>query len=244
MQYNLSMKNCICFIGARGGSKGVKGKNLRRFGEKPLIAHAIEQSINSKIFSHVIVSTEDKKIKSIAEKFGAEVPFMRPKKLATDKAAMGDVLIHGIKKLYSLGYQFDILVNRDCTAPFIRSNDIFNSIKKLKKTKCNAVFGVYKQHFNPYFNMMESGPKGFLKMSKSDGDRPASRQTAPKVYQLNGFFTYNVSKLLKYGEPVNMPKVLPLEIPESTGFMIDSEIEFKIAELMLKKKLVDLSKPK
>ena len=70
----------VCFIAARGGSKGVKNKNTRLFAGKPLISYAIEQSIKSKIFSHVIVSTEDKKIISIAKKYGAEVPFIRPKK--------------------------------------------------------------------------------------------------------------------------------------------------------------------
>ena len=92
----------ICLIAARGGSKGVKNKNTRMIAGKPLIAHTIEKAINSKIFQHVIVSSEDSKIISIAKKFGAEVPFIRPKKLATDSANMNDVLIHAIKKLYSL----------------------------------------------------------------------------------------------------------------------------------------------
>ena len=232
------MKKCICFIAARGGSKGVKGKNLRMFAGKPLIAHAIEQSLDSGIFSNVIVSTEDSKISSIAKKYGAETPFERPKKLATDKAGIGDVLIHGIKKLRSLGYDFDTFVSRDCTAPFIRNLDVLNSIKLLKKTNCNAVFGVYKQHLNPYFNMMESDHEGFLKMSKRRTKRPLSRQTAPVVYQLNGFFTYNAKQFLKYREPITLPKVLPYEIPEQNGFMIDTEIEFKIAELMAKHNLI------
>lgn len=233
------MKKCICFIGARGGSKGVKGKNLRMFAGKPLIAHAIEQSLNSGIFSHVIVSTEDKKISSVARKYGAETPFERPKRLATDKASMGDVLIHGINELYSLGYKFDIFVSRDCTAPFIRNIDIKNSIKLLRKTKCNAVFSVYKQHFNPYFNMMEPNSIGFLRISKGLKKRPVSRQTAPIVYQLNGFFTYNAKQFLKFRDAIKLTKVLPLEIPEQNGFMIDTEVEFKMAELMFKNKLAN-----
>lgn len=71
----------ICFISARGGSKGIPNKNIRIVGGRPLIAHAIKSTIDSKLFSHVIVSTDSKRIKKIAMDFGAEVPFMRPKKL-------------------------------------------------------------------------------------------------------------------------------------------------------------------
>lgn len=231
----------ICFIAARGGSKGVKRKNIRLFSGKPLIAHSIESAINSKVFSHVIVSTEDYEIAKISKKYGAEIPFKRPKKLAVDHASMKDVLIHGIKSLQSLGYKFDEFVSRDCTAPFIRHKDIAGSLRLLRKEKCNAVFGVYKQHFNPYFNMMEIDKKGFLKMSKAVGERPVSRQLAPAVYQLNGFFTYNVEKFLKYKEPIKIPKSLPFFIPEETGWMIDTEIQFNIAEVMLKKGIVSIS---
>ena len=92
----------ICFIGARGGSKGVPRKNIRLLAGKPLIAHTIESALNSKIFSHVIVSTEDKEIAKVAQKFGAKVPFMRPKRLATSTAGMVDVMIHGINELQKL----------------------------------------------------------------------------------------------------------------------------------------------
>lgn len=231
----------VCFIAARGGSKGVPRKNLRLFAGKPLIAHAIEAALDSNIFSNVIVSSEDDEILSVAKKFGAEVPFNRPKALSTDKAAMRDVLLHGIKKLYSLGYKFDIFVSRDCTAPFIRQKDIASSIALLRKKKCNAVFGVYKQHFNPYFNMMEEDKHGFLKMSKGTGERPVSRQSSPIVYQLNGFFTYDSKKFLKYGDPIKIPKALPYEIPSETGWMIDTEMEFKIAELMLLNKIITIN---
>ena len=231
----------ICFIAARGGSKGVKRKNTRIFAGKPLIAHTIESAKKSKMFSHIIVSTEDNEIAKISKKFGAEIPFKRPKELASDHAAMRDVLNHGIETLYLLGYKFDEFVSRDCTAPFIRHKDILGSLRLLRKKKCNAVFGVYKQHYNPYFNMMEIDKNGFLKMSKNLGERPVSRQLAPTVLQLNGFFTYNAKKFLKHKDPIKIPKVLPYIIQEETGWMIDTEIQFKIAEAMLKKGIVSIS---
>ena len=144
----------ICFIGARGGSKGVPRKNIRKLGKKPLIAYAIESALKSKLFEHVIVSTDDLEIAKISKKYGAEVPFIRPKNLATDSTGFAEVMIHGINELKKLNYDFDILVNRDCTVPFIRINDMKKSIKLFKNKKPDAVYAVYKQHFNPYFNMM------------------------------------------------------------------------------------------
>ena len=227
----------ICFIGARGGSKGVIRKNIRKLNNKPLISYAIESALESKIFNHVIVSTEDSEIAKIAKKFGAEVPFKRPKNLATDSAGFADVMIHGIKKLRELGYEFDVLVNRDCTVPFFRIADMKNALKILKTKKPNAVYGVYQQHFNPYFNMMEKDSSGYLKLSKKLKNRPKRRQDAPIVYQLNGLFAYNVKQFLKYKTPI-LPKSLPVEIPPECGLMIDTEIEFRLAEMMLKQKLI------
>ena len=227
----------ICFIGARGGSKGVPRKNIRKLNNKPLIAYAIESAIESKIFTNVVVSTEDPEIAKIAQKYGAEVPFKRPKHLATDSAGFADVMLHGINELRKLDYDFDVLVNRDCTVPFIRISDLSKSLNLFKKKKPDAVYGVYRQHFNPYFNMMEKTSSGFLKLSKKLKNRPKSRQEAPVVYQLNGLFVFDVKIFLKYKTPI-LPKSIPFEIPFECGHMIDTEIEFRLAEMMLKQKLI------
>jgi len=223
----------ICLICARGGSKGVPNKNIRIISKKPLIAHTITSAINSKLFSHVVVSTENKNIAQISKKYGAEVPFIRPKKLALDTTPVGDVFIHAIKKLYSLGYEFEIFVNRDCTVPFIKNTDIKKTIDLLKNKKCDAVYGVYRQHLNPYFNMMEKNNEGYLRLSKKLKKRPKSRQKAPIVFQLNGLFTFDAKKFLNQGDPI-MANALPHEISPESGLMIDTEIEFKMAEVLFK----------
>jgi len=229
----------ICFIGARGGSKGVPCKNTKKLAGKPLIAYAIESALDSKLFEHVVVSTDDPKIARISKKYGAEIPFVRPKKLATDNSSMVDVLTHGIKKLRSLDYDFDFFVSRDCTVPFIQKKDISGAIRILQTKNCNAVFGVYKQHLNPYFNMMEVNNKGFLELSKKLRHRVNRRQDAPIVYQLNGLFAFKPEKLLKYNNTI-MPKILPYEILPETGLMIDTDLEFKFAELILQKNSLDI----
>ena len=194
------MMKPICIIPARGGSKGIHKKNIRPIGGKPLIYYTIKSCLKSKIFSHVIVSTEDEQIASIAKKYGAEVPFMRPKRLAGDYVPMHPVMEYTVKKLLAMGYEFDIFVLRDCTVPFIDKRDILGTLNLLKKRKCDAVYGVYKQHLNPYFNMMELDSKGFLKLTKKLTKRPRSRQEAPIVYQLNGLFTSDKKKFLKIGK--------------------------------------------
>jgi N-acylneuraminate cytidylyltransferase/CMP-N,N'-diacetyllegionaminic acid synthase len=227
----------ICFIAARGGSKGVPRKNIKKFAGKPLIAYTIEKCINSQIFSHVIISTEDDEIAKISKKYGAEVPFMRPKKLATDQSGTSEVLLHGIKKLENLGYKFDEIVLRDCTVPFIRNEDVLQSVKKIRKEKSDAICGVYRQHLNPYFNMMEINSQGYLKLSKKLTSRPVTRQGAPIVYQLSGLWVLNTKQFLKYGT-LMVPRILPYEIPLETGFMIDTELEFKIGEFLARKNLI------
>lgn len=224
----------ICFIGARKGSKGVPNKNLRIINGIPLIGHTIKKAKKSKIFSHVIVSTEDKRIANIAKKFGAEIPFMRPKKLATDSATMEAVLLHGIKQLRALDYEFKTVVLLDCTVPFLKIKDIKKSVEMIEKQNISIVCGVYEQHLNPYFNIAEITKQGVLKLVKKSKKEPKNRQEAPIVYQMNGLYTFKADDYLKAGEKI-MKKMMPLKIPIETGLMIDTEFEFKIAKLLMEK---------
>ena len=223
----------ICFIAARGGSKGVPNKNIKIISGKPLIAHSIRKTVNSGLFEAVIVSTESPKIAKIAKKFGAHVPFLRPKKLASDSSTMDDVIIHAIPELQKSGYNFNILVNLDCTAPFVKIDDIKKSISLINKKKCNTAVGAYRTHLNPYFNMMEFQNNGYLKFSKKNNVRITTRQSAPIVFQLTGFQTIDVQDFLHY-KKIYMPKTLPVELEQETGLMIDTKWEFNIAKCLFK----------
>ena len=225
----------ICIIPARGGSKGVSKKNIRPIQGKPLIYYTIKSCLKSKIFSHVIVSTEDKQIASIAKKYGAEVPFMRPKRLAGDYVPMHPVIEYTVKKLLSMGYEFDIFVLRDCTVPFIRNRDVQGAVDLLKKKQAGLVLGVYEQHLNPYYNILELNSKGFLKIVKPLKRKPSARQEAPKVFQGNGLLVYNAKIFLKSNQykKDQQSNAIPYEIPIDTGLMIDTEFEFQVAKLMI-----------
>ena len=225
----------VCIIPARGGSKGVPKKNIRLIAGKPLISYTIESALKSKIFSHVIVSTEDKKTAAIAKKYGAEVPFMRPKYLAADNTPLEPVLLHAIEKLNSLGIFFEIFVLRDCTVPFIDVNDMKGAIKLLKKSDCYSICASVKAHPNPYFQMWELDKKGFLKISKTMNKTITRRQDAPTVYIIDGLFVLWTKKFLKRRK-ILPSKMLPYEISKEHGHMIDFEFDFKVAELLFNHK--------
>ena len=223
----------ICFIAARGGSKGVPGKNLKNIEGIPLITHTIQKALKSNIFSHVIVSTEDKKIAKIAKQSGAEVPFLRPKILARDNSTTIDVILHAIKKLEQMNYEFDVIANLDVTVPFLRMKDVKGAVELLNRKKCDAVFAVYKQHLNPYYNIVEKNSNGFLKIVKPLRNKPKSRQSSPIVYQMNGLHVIRKEIILKT-KTWYTSKVLPFEIPIETGLMIDTPYEFQIAKQTFK----------
>jgi len=229
----------VCIIPARGGSKGVPKKNIKKINGKPLLGYVIEATKKSKIFEHVIVSTEDTEIARIAKKYGAEVPFKRPKSLATDFAPMDKVLLHAVRTLNQLNYEFDVFVWRDATTPFINSEHVKNAIKLLQNKKAAIVTGVYRQHLNPYFNIVETKSDGFLKLCKPLKIKARSRQEAPPVFQLNGLYVYNTKKFLRI-QKTDLSKTLPYEIPVETGLMIDTEFEFDIAKLLIEQKRVKL----
>lgn len=228
-------KKSICFIPARGGSKGVKCKNIKKLDGIPLVVRAITLAKNSKIFNKIIVSTDDKKIARIAKNAGADV-FIRSKKLASDVSSTNEVLLDAIPKLLSIDSSYNYLVNLDCTVPFVMKKDLIELINLLEKKNCDTACLVYEQHHNPYFNIFEPDSKGFLKLSKGKLGKISSRQKAPKVYQLVGVFAIDIRKYLNL-KKIYMPKTLPVKISPERGLMIDTKFEFQIAESIIEKKI-------
>lgn len=225
----------ICIIPARGGSKGIKRKNIRILGKKPLISYSIKTALESNLFQDVIISTEDTEIAKIAEKYNGKIPFMRPSKLAKDVTTTEAVLLHAIKKLRDLEYDFDTIMLRDCTVPFIDKQDMKKALEIFYKNKCDAVFASIKAHPNPYFGMMEIKKNGYLIPSKIPKSNVTRRQDAPTVYNVDGMFIINVKHFLKT-KKISSGKIIPFEITKEHGHMIDFEFDFKIAELLVNNK--------
>jgi CMP-N-acetylneuraminic acid synthetase len=226
-------KRIVCIIPARGGSKGLPGKNIKAFLGKPLIAHTIQQAKRSGLIDRIIVSTDDKKIANISKKYGAEVPFTRPKFLAQDKSSTMDVLLHAIEWLKKDTYSFDVLVLLHATAPLRSVKDINNSIKRLFDKNTSNVFSVTEAHRNPYFNMIEVS-QGKVKLVKRG--HFASRQKAPKVYDMNSSIYVWWKDILKSKRKIFLRNSRVYIMPKSRSIDIDDKFDFEIGSLFMKRK--------
>ena len=221
----------VCVIPARGGSKGLPGKNIKNFCGKPLIAHTIEQARQSEYIDRVIVSTEDEEIAQISLEYGAEVPFIRPMELAEDSVATIDVLIHAINWIECKDkYSFDILVLLHVTTPLRTVEDIDKSIVLLVEEKADNVFSVTESHRNPYFNMVEENPSGFVRLVKEGCY--STRQSAPKVYDMNASIYVWWKNILKEQKKIFLNKTKAYVMPKERSIDIDDDLDFRIAEFI------------
>ena len=130
---------------ARGGSKGIKNKNIKLLNNKPIIYYTIREALKSKFLTSYIVSTDSKDIKIISEKYGANVPFLRPKKLSTDTSSSSDALKHAVNFMEKLNNtKYDFIIEIMATNPLKNFKDIDTIINKLIKTKADTVIAMSK----------------------------------------------------------------------------------------------------
>lgn len=136
------MKKSIAIIPARGGSKRIPGKNIKKFAGKPIIAYSIECALRTKLFDDVIVSTDDEKIARVAKKYGASVPFLRSKKTAGDRASLESAMLEVIGRLEKKGEKYDYFCCILPTAPFIESKEIIEGFDKIISGDFDAVLAM------------------------------------------------------------------------------------------------------
>lgn len=134
------LQNCLCVIPARGGSKRIPRKNVVDFAGKPLIAHSIENALNSGVFDEVIVSTDDEQIASVAKAYKASVPFMRPKELCDDFISSNAAITHAIKEFSKKGLEFSSVCCLYATAPLIDSGLLRQAYAEFKDDECEFLF--------------------------------------------------------------------------------------------------------
>lgn len=227
-------KKILCVIPARGGSKGLPGKNIKLLLGKPLIAYSIEQARSSRYIDKVIVSTEDEKIAKIARLFNVCVPFMRPKSLSQDSSNIRDVLLHTINWMERKEKEnFDILVLLQANSPLRNTADIERCIEILVGDNASNVFSVSDAYRNPYFNMVELSDTGLVRLIKK-GDY-SNRQEAPQVYDMNGSIYVWWIDIFKKKKRDFLPKTRIYIMPKERSVDIDYPLDFEIAEMILKK---------
>ncbi|MEK7375558.1 MAG: acylneuraminate cytidylyltransferase family protein [Candidatus Margulisiibacteriota bacterium] len=234
--------NILLTIAARGGSKGVKNKNIRDLCGLPLIAHTVLQAKKWGRADKIICSTDSIQIAEIAVKYGAEAPFMRPAELATDTCGKVAVIRHALVKAEEFyGKKFNVIIDLDATAPVRTPEDIDGALKVFKEKKPKTVFSVTPCRKNPYFNMVELNNEGFARMVK-DSRVLLRRQDAPKVYDVNAsIYVYDRDYLTGDKTVSALSECTAVyEMGEYSAFDIDSETDYQFIEFLVKKGLVKL----
>lgn len=231
------MSSVLCTICARGGSKGVKNKNIKELGGKPLIAYTIEQAKASKLFEHIVISTDSDVIANVAKAYGAEVFFKRSDEMASDTAGKLDVIRDAFMR--SEAYyqkQYDYLVDLDATAPLRSVEDIINSFEQFKKDNNDNLITAMPSRRSPYFNLVEVENDGKVKLSKKLDSAILRRQDAPKSYDMNASIYIWKREVILEEKTLFLEKTGLYVMPEERSIDIDTELDFEFVEFLMRKK--------
>jgi N-acylneuraminate cytidylyltransferase/CMP-N,N'-diacetyllegionaminic acid synthase len=222
-------------ICARGGSKGVRRKNLRPLGGLPLIVYTILCAKACPLLTRLVVSTDDEEISSVAKQWGVEVPFIRPAHLAQDHSSKWEVFRHLVSTLEQQnGQRIDILVDLDTGVPMRTPADIEGCVKLLLSTDADVVTTAYEAERNPYFNMVEMHD-GVARIVKQPDTPIASRQVAPKVYSLSPAVFAMKRDILWRVEHWSQAKLRIIVLPRSRAIDIDTEVDFEFVNFLMRK---------
>lgn len=219
----------VAFIFARGGSKGVPGKNLRLVDGKSLLAHAIEASRSAASIERIIVSTDDEDIAAAARECGAEVPFLRPSELAGDDAPEWLAWRHALGEVGDVG----LFVSVPTTAPLRDPADIDACVARFRQGGLDVVFAVTEAAHNPYFNMVTLDDDGLARLVISPDTEVQRRQSAPPVFDITTV-CYAVSpSFIESADGLFDGRVGVVQVPPVRAIDIDTELDLKIAEALV-----------
>ncbi len=233
----------VAIIPARGGSKSIPRKNIKMLGGKPLIAYSIETALESEMVDRVIVSTDDSEIAEVAKKYGAEVPFIRPKELAQDNTPMLPVLQHAIKFLEGKEkLKVDYIVLLDPTTPFRTVEDMDACIKKIKETNADSVDSVCEYEHNPYFNGMLIKEKDKLVPLNKKHNRAGTRQEVPIVYRENAAVLVVKRDVLMKKNKLFTDNMRGVVMTQENSVNIDTPIDWEYAEFVMEKRRAENGK--
>lgn len=237
------MASLLITICARGGSKGITGKNIKSIGDRPLIGYSIElaKKFSVKNSGKIALSTDSDEIKSVAESFGLYTDYERPAKLATDTAGkvetIDDLLYHEEELIQG---RYDYILDLDVTSPLRNLMDLSNAFEMLKADQeAYNIFSVSPPHRNPYFNMVESTENGYCQLVKTSGRVIQARQDTPKVYDMNASFYFYRRKF--FDEKFDMvvtPKSMIYVLPHLC-FDLDHPVDYEFLNFLIENKKLD-----
>jgi CMP-N-acetylneuraminic acid synthetase len=221
----------IGFIFARGGSKGVPGKNIKLLAGKPLIAYAIETGLACKNLETVIVSTDDEEIARVAREYSAEVPFMRPAELATDTSSEWLAWQHAIKQVQMARGEFDVFVSMPVTSPFRDVSDVQACIDTLNGDPAtDIVITTREAERSPYFNMVKLDAAGYASVVIQPENAVVRRQDVPAVYDVTTVAYAARPEYILRASRLFEGKVKTVVVPAERALDIDTPYDFMLAE--------------
>lgn len=229
----------ICTICARGGSKGVKNKNIRRLSGKPLIALSLEQARDSCLFDFIAVSSDSSEILDVARTHGADLLVDRPIELASDTAAKLPAIRHCVEEAERFfTKRFDVIVDLDATSPLRFVDDIQGAVALLENNNVSNVITAAPARRSPYFNLVELDDAGVVRLSKPLEKSVVRRQDSPQCFDMNAsIYVWKRSALFGYPTIFNADTRL-FVMPEERSIDIDTELDFEIVELIMEKRVI------
>ena len=234
--------NLLITICARGGSKGIPGKNIKLINDKPLIAYTIQaaQDFAIKHKADISLSTDSNTIREVAAEYGLHTNYIRPAELATDSAGKVDV----IRSLVDfqeglLDKEYDFILDLDITSPLRTQEDLEKAFTELVlNSEGINIFSVNPAARNPYFNMVEEGSGGYVKLVKDSG-KIKSRQAAPQVYDMNASFYFFRRRFFSEGYETSITEKSLVYVMNHLCFDLDEPHDFIIMDLMMRHNLFD-----
>ena len=224
------MKNVLAVIPARGGSKGLKNKNIKVIKGKPLISWTIDAALKSKYIDKVIVSTDSKKIEKISKEYGASVPFLRPKDLAEDATSSIDVMLHAVEHFPE--YKYIIMLQP--TSPLRKCSHIDQAFELFLKSNMDSCVSVTKDKKTPFWSYFMTNENSLITLFPNK-EIPSRRQEIISTYHLNGAIYISSILNLKEKKSFITEKTFGYEMSEEVSIDIDDIDEFRVASRLLKK---------
>lgn len=224
----------LCVVCARGGSRGVPGKNIRPLAGRPLIAYAVEQAIASECFDALAVSSDNPKILDVAARLGVDLLVRRPAELATDAAPKLPAIRHCVLEAETAcNFSFDVVVDLAVTSPFRSPADVAGAVRLLEKSDAGNVVSVGAARSSPYYQIVELDD-GRPRRSKQPPLPIFRRQDAPPCYELNGaVLAWRREALFRNVNGTLHDDTLAFVMPMERCLDIDDELDFRFAEFLM-----------
>jgi CMP-N-acetylneuraminic acid synthetase len=232
---------CLGLINARGGSKGIPGKNIKPLCDKPLIAYSIEAGLAASRIARVVVSTDSAEIAEVASRYGADVPFMRPLELASDIALQLDSIRYAIARLEADGDYYDVIVLLQPTCPLRISTDIDGAINLLEEAGADTVISVMQVHGQHPLTMYTGDPRTGLSPLLDANKAGVLRQEFPRVLWRNGAIYGMRRDVVMEQQTLYGNKVVGYVMPEERSANIDEPIDWLVTEALLRHRLKSVS---